>query len=293
MKLLVIIGPTASGKTALAIQIAKKLNGEVISADSRQVYKGLNIGTGKVNKKEMSGIPHHMLDVASPKRVYTVSDYKINAEKAIEKIFSKNKLPIICGGTGFYIDTLIYNRELPDVPTNKELRKKLLRLSVQTLFSMIEKKDPDRAKTIDRHNIPRLIRALEIIDVIGKVPHIENKKGKYDVVIIGIKTDLKDLEKKITKRLHARIKLGMIREVERLHENGLSWKRMEMLGLEYRYVSRYLRGLISKEVMIEELNTAIIQYAKRQMTWFRANTQIHWIDSTSKHELKKAISSFS
>lgn len=293
MKLLVIIGPTASGKTALAIQIAKKLNGEVVSADSRQVYKGLNIGTGKVNKKEMSGIPHHMLDVASPKRVYTVSDYKINAEKAIEKIFSKNKLPIICGGTGFYIDTLIYNRELPDVPTNKELRKKLLRLSVQTLFSMIEKKDPDRAKTIDRHNIPRLIRALEIIDVIGKVPHIENKKGKYDVVIIGIKTDLKDLEKKITKRLHARIKLGMIREVERLHENGLSWKRMEMLGLEYRYVSRYLRGLISKEVMIEELNTAIIQYAKRQMTWFRANTQIHWIDSTSKHELKKAISSFS
>ncbi len=295
-RIVVILGPTASGKTALAIVLAKKLNGEIVSADSRQVYKGLDIGTGKVTKKEMSGIPHHMLDIASAKSLYTVDHYKKDAEKAVDKILKKGKLPIICGGTGFYIDALVYNQKFPDVKINKKLREKYSKKSAETLFKILLKKDPVRAASIDKHNTVRLLRALEIVEALGKVPVLNsntnsdtNLKGekelssvsmrKYDSITIGIKTNPKILQEKINSRLLSRIKSGMIKEVGKLHKNGLSWKRMEMLGLEYRYVSRYLQGLISKETMIKELNIAIWQYAKRQMTWFKRNKEIRWLDA--------------
>ncbi|MEK7612980.1 MAG: tRNA (adenosine(37)-N6)-dimethylallyltransferase MiaA, partial [Patescibacteria group bacterium] len=167
-KVLVIVGPTASGKSGLAVRLAKKFKGEIISVDSRQVYKGLDIGTGKITKKEMKGVPHYLLDVANPKKQFSVSQYKKFADKIVRYIVLENRLPIIVGGTGFYIDTLAGKFSLPDVPPNKLLRRKLEKFDTEELFKMLKKKDPARAKTIDRHNKVRLIRALEIVNALGR-----------------------------------------------------------------------------------------------------------------------------
>jgi len=192
-KVLIILGPTASGKSDLAVQLAKKFKGEVISADSRQVYKGLDIGTGKITKKEMRGVPHHLLDVANPKKYFSVSDYKKLALLSLRYIETKKKLPIICGGTGFYIDALIGKINLPEVPPNKALRKKLEKLSAEKLYKMLLKKDSRRAKEIDPRNKVRVIRALEIVETLGKVPHFTSpldpsprrkERGEYEYIFV-------------------------------------------------------------------------------------------------------------
>src|SRR3990167_3851819 len=172
-KIIVILGPTASGKSALAVKLAKKFNGEVISADSRQVYKGLNIGTGKITRKEMGGVPHYCLDVVSPKKIFTVADFKKCAEKAIEKIFAKNKTPIIVGGTGLYIQAVVDNITLPEVKPNWKLRKELEKKTTEEMFKMLKKLDPERAKTIDAKNPRRLIRAIKTAEALGKAPNLE------------------------------------------------------------------------------------------------------------------------
>ena len=172
-KIIVILGPTASGKSALAVKIAKKINGEIISADSRQVYKGLDIGTGKITRKEMGGVPHYCLDVVSPKKIFTVADFKKCAEKAIEKIFAKNKIPIIVGGTGLYIQAVVDNIVLPEVKPNWRLRKELEKKTTEEMFKMLKKLDPERAKNIDAKNPRRLIRAIEITKEIGKMPKLK------------------------------------------------------------------------------------------------------------------------
>lgn len=285
-KIIVILGPTASGKSDLAVKIAKKNNGEVISADSRQVYYGLNVGSGKITKKEMAGVPHHLLDVANPKRVFTVVQYQKLAGKAIRDIIKRKKIPIICGGTGFYIDSLIHNYKLPEVPPDKKLRAKLEKKFTEELFKQLKKLDPRRAKNIDRYNKRRLIRALEIVISTKKpVPVPEdiginqfNRHKSAAILKIGTKKQPEELKKLIYKRLIRRLKAGMIKEVENLHKKGVSWQRLDDLGLEYRYISRYLRGLITKPKMIEILNKEICRYAKRQMTWFKRDENIYWLD---------------
>lgn len=276
-KLLVILGSTASGKSNLAVELAKKFNGEVISVDSRQVYKDLDIGTGKITKKEMQNITHHLLDVVSPKTRFDVAKYKKLADRAIEKIVKKGKLPILCGGTGLYIDSIVKNIEYPDIPQNLKLRAQLEKKSVGELFLKLKKLDPKRSENIDPFNKRRLIRALEIIKATGKTVGALEEKPKYEVLFIGIKRSPEELKKLIHKRLLARIKQGMIAEAKQLHKSGLSYKRMEELGLEYRYLSLFLQGKITKENMTSELNIKIGQYAKRQMTWFKKNTEIHWV----------------
>jgi tRNA dimethylallyltransferase len=283
-KIVVILGPTSSGKSDLAVKLAKKFNGEVISADSRQVYKGLDIGSGKITKKEMSGIPHYLLDVVSPKKVFSVSDYKKLTEKKIEEILSRGKLPIICGGTGFYIQSIVDGIILPEVPEDKVLRKKLEKLDLIWLQNILKKLDEERFKEIDINNKIRLIRAIEIATALGKIPKIKSEP-KYKCLQIGISWPKEKLDERIEKRLLARIKKGLIKEVSDLHKNSLSWKRLEMLGLEYRYVSLFLQKKISRDEMITELKNKIIQYAKRQMTWFKKDKRIMWID------YKKLISS--
>jgi len=283
-KIIVIVGPTASGKTALAIKLAKKLNGltgqgEIISADSRQVYKGLDIGTGKVTKKEMAGIPHHLLDVADPKKIFTVADFKKLAEQKIKEIIARGKTPIMVGGTGFYIQVIVDNLILPEVGPNKKLRAKLAVKTTAELFEILKKLDPSRAGEIDRQNPVRLIRAIEIAKTLGKVPPLITARPSlavYDFEIIGIKIEQKELNKKIHKRLIERLKQGMLAEVKKLHAHGLSWKRLEELGLEYRYLARFLRGKITKSEMIERLEKEIIKYSKRQMTWFKRDSRIRW-----------------
>ncbi len=276
IKLIVILGPTASGKTAYSIKLAKKINGEIISADSRQVYNGLNLGTGKVTKKEMSGIKHHLLDVADPKKKFTVHDYIKLAEKAINKIASHGKVPIICGGTGFYIQALVDGLIIPEVPPNDTLRKKLEKMTIAEMLVTLKKLDQKRFETIDKNNPRRIIRAIEIATALGKVPMLKTI-SKYDPEFVGITLPKEVLNERIHKRLLARLKGGMINEVKKLHANGLSWKRMEELGLEYRFIARFLQNKISKEEMVEQLETAINQYAKRQMTWFKRDKRVRWM----------------
>lgn len=298
-KIIVIVGPTASGKSNLAIRLAKLAHGKqfkkygvggagIISADSRQVYRGMNLGTGKITKQEMSDIPHHLLDVASPKRQFTVAQYQKLGQTVVKKIFKKGKIPVIVGGTGFYIDALINDVPLPEVKPNLKLRTKLEKKSANELFGQLKKLDPTRAETIDQHNKRRVIRALEIVLTTGKpVPLLRQgfegqAKTKYQVLKIGIKISDSKLKKKIKKRLLERLKHGMIREVENLHKLGVGWKRLDNFGLEYRWISRYLQGSITKQEMVTKLETEIRHYAKRQMTWFKRDPNIHWISKPSQ-----------
>lgn len=276
-RLVIILGPTASGKSDVAVEAAKLLHGEVVSADSRQVYRGLDLGTGKITTDEMQGIPHHLLDVANPEDIFTVTDYKKLAEAAIEDIVSRGKLPILAGGTGLYIDTLVNNLEIPEVPPNPELRDKLSETSTHELFKILSELDPERAATIDKHNPRRLVRAIEIAEALGKVPPLTYESTKYDPLFIGVSLPKDILELRIKRRLRSRIERGMIQEAEQLHAKGLSWERMESLGLEYKYLALHLQGKLSAEEMETELAKAIIDYTKRQMTWFKKNPRIIWL----------------
>jgi len=285
--LLIILGPTASGKSDVAVKLAKQLNGEVVSADSRQVYRGLDIGTGKITKKEMKGVQHHLLDVAdlsantSSRNQFSVVKYVELAKQAIENIAAKGKLPIICGGTGFYIQALVDGIILPDVPANNELRKKLSKKSVPELLAQLKKLDPKRYNTIERKNIRRIIRAIEIATVLGKVPALKKQRNNYLPIFIGMNVPPAELRKRIHARLLKRIKAGMVGEAKRLHAKkprgqNISWKRMNELGLEYRHLALHLQGKLTREEMITKLETEIWHYAKRQLTWFRRDKRIHW-----------------
>lgn len=292
-KVIAIVGPTASGKSDLAVQIAKKFGGEIISADSRQVYKGLDIGTGKITKKEMLGIPHYLIDVTSPRKKFTISEWKKKAQKSIEEIIKRNKTPIIVGGTGFYIDSLLFGLEIPEVPPNNKLRKSLANKSPQELFIILKKLDPNRAKTIDNRNPVRLIRAIEVARKLGSVPPLQKPNQNYDILWIGINPGKEKIANKIHTRLIKRLKQGMIEEARTAHKKGLSWKRMEELGLEYKWLALYLQNLITRNEMISKLERDIIHYSKRQMTWFKRNKSIVWIDlSKNKNQLLSIVKSF-
>ncbi|HAO65005.1 TPA: tRNA (adenosine(37)-N6)-dimethylallyltransferase MiaA, partial [Candidatus Taylorbacteria bacterium] len=290
-KIIAIVGQTSSGKSGLAVKLAKKIDGEVISADSRQVYKGLNIGSGKITKKEMLGVPHHLLDIANPKERFTVSMFKELADKAIGEILARGKVPIICGGTGFYVEAVVKNVLLPDVPVNKKLRKELSKKTAGQLFEILKKIDPKRALEIGKQNGIRLIRALEIVKALGQVPPLSHKPI-YETLSIGIETEKDLLKEKIHARLLARIKDGMIAEAKKLHEKGLSWKRMEELGLEYRALARHLREELTKEEMIEELNREIYQYARRQAQWFRRDKNIQWFEISEIEKINSTVKKF-
>lgn len=276
-KLIVIVGPTASGKSMLAVKLAKKFNGEVISADSRQVYRGMDIGSGKITKKEMQGIPHHLLNVASPRLTFTVVKYRRAALAAIKKIQKTDKLPILCGGAGFYISAVVDGIVIPCVKPNWSLRKKLEKLAPEKLYAILVKLDPHRAKTIDRQNPRRLIRAIEIAKKIGAVPELKKQPLPYPVLFLGIKISPKELEAKIDQRLEKRLKAGMLAEVKRLKSSGLSWKKLENFGLEYKFAALYLQKKISRQEMVNSIKQASRQYARRQMTWFRRDQRIIWI----------------
>ena len=277
-KIYVIVGPTASGKSAYAVDLARRVGGEVISADSRQVYKGLNIGTGKITKKEMKGVPHHLLDVTSPKKVFTAHDFVQKAKPLMEKILKAGKSVVICGGTGFYIDALLGRITLPNVPPNRELRGKLTGKSAPQLFAMLKKLDARRAREIDRQNPVRLVRAIEIATTLGKVTKPEKRKSPlpdYEEIWIGMKTAEIPLREKIHTRLLSRM-TGMVREAKKLHAGGLSYKRMENLGLEYRYLALLLQKEITKEEMLTQLENRIWDYSRRQLRYWKRNTEIKW-----------------
>ncbi len=290
-KIIAVVGPTASGKSDLAVQIAKKYNGEVISADSRQVYKGLNIGTGKITKKEMLGVPHYLLDIADPKKRFTVSKFKELADKSISEIISRGKLPILCGGTGFYIEAVVKNVILPDVQPDNTLRQKLSKKSSLQLLNILKKLDEKRASEIDPRNKIRMIRAIEIAKALGKVPAVKTEP-KYETLSIGIKVDREILKEKIVARLHTRLKKGMVTEAKKLHTAGLSWKRMQELGLEYRHLSLYLQNKVSKPEFIDRLGIDIWHYARRQFQWFKRDEKIEWYTLNEKAKMYSTVNKF-
>ena len=286
MKIIVILGPTATGKSDLAVQIATKVGGEVISADSRQVYTGLNIGTGKITKREMRDIPHHLLDIISPKKVFSVAEWQKMTKKKIVEIIARGHVPIIVGGTGFYIQSIVDDIVLPEVPPNKVLRKKLEKKSAAELFEMLRSMDPRRARGMIAENSDknpvRLIRAIEIATKLGRVPelagHQVSGKSEYKFLQIGLTTDPEILKKRIHTRLLKRMKQGMVSEARKLHTNGLSYKRMRALGLEYRHLADFLENNLTKDELIGKLDQEIYQYAKRQITWFKRDARIQWFN---------------
>lgn len=291
-KLIVILGPTASGKSDLAVLVARRFNGEVISADSRQVYRGLDIGSGKITKREMRGIPHHLLDVANPKNKFTVAQYKKLADRAIRDIGKRGKIPILCGGTGFYIQAIISGIVIPEVPPNTELRNKLEKKSAEQLFKMLTRLDPRRAAEIDAQNPRRLVRAIEITKALGAVPPLTHIEPPYDVLQIGISVDQKTIEQKIAKRLTLRMKKGMLVEGRRLHSEGLSWKRMRALGLEYRMLADILTETSTRAEAEQVLLFNIGNYAKRQMMWFKRDESIKWFKVKETAKIFKEIKGF-
>lgn len=291
-KVIVIVGPTATGKSDLAVFVAKKIQGEIISADSRQVYKGLDIGSGKITTKEMQSVPHYLLDVFHPKKVYSVENFKHDASKVITEILMRNKIPILVGGTGFYIDALISGEEFPAVSPNKKLRDRLGKMTAETLMKKINNLDPKRASKLDPKNKVRIIRAIEIATALGYVPSIKRKK-RFNPLFIGLTLDSKILREKIHNRLLARNENCAIeKEVAHLHSQGVSWKRLYALGLEYRYVSLYLQKKLAKEEMLSKLEQEIVHYAKRQKQWFKRNKNILWFTPGENIAIQKTVEKF-
>jgi tRNA dimethylallyltransferase len=292
-KILVILGPTATGKSDLAVQLARKFDGEVVSADSRQVYKGLDIGTGKITKEEMQGVPHHLLDVCEPGDRFTVTKWKEKAETAISQMAVGGHLPIVCGGTGFYISALIDDLTFPEIESDPEEQRKLEQKTTEELFAELKELDPERAANIDAKNKRRVARAILIARQLGKVPALNaHSESRFDPLLIGITLPDSELKTRIRTRLIKRLEAGMIDEAKRLHDEGLSFERMNELGLEYKYLAELLQSKISREEFIETLATKIWQYARRQKTWFKKDKRIRWHEAGELTNIEGEIQLF-
>ena len=284
-KVIVICGPTASGKTTLSIQLAQKINGEIISSDSMQIYKDMNIGTAKPDQQEMQGIKHYLLDFVEPNQRYSVADYKKDAENAIEDILQKGKVPIIVGGTGLYVDSLIYGIEYPNIEFDENYRKELERRvekeGLEKLYEEARKIDPQAMEKISRNDQKRILRVLEIYNATGKTKteqEIESRKNevKYDYRVFAINMDREKLYDRINKRVDIMIQKGLIEEVENLLKKYNEFPTA-MQGLGYKEVVEYLQGKVLKEDMIENIKRESRRYAKRQITWFKKIKQTIWI----------------
>lgn len=284
-----IVGPTSSGKTSLGIELAFRMGGEVISADSRQVYRGLDLGTGKVATEEARGVPHHMIDVADPMTRYTVYDFVTEGRAAISDIAARGKLPIVVGGTGLYIDALLGRITLDAPPADPELRARLLLSDNDTLLEELRSADPVAYARVDLKNRRRVERALEI--ALSEVRPHSVAPQEYTVTWIGLTLPRDELKVRIHDRLLARLSAGMLDEARRLCDGGLSYERMEELGLEYRYMARHLQGVLTYDEMVATLESEIYKYAKRQMTWFKRNKEIDWTNPQERQVLLHILKS--
>ncbi len=285
MKQIVIIcGPTAVGKTAVSIKLAQKLNTDIISSDSMQIYRGMDVGTAKIRKEEMQGIKHHMIDIVEPCNEYSVSDYSMDALKIIEDLFSNDKVPLIVGGTGLYINSLIYKMDFNSSKKNEEIRSKYRNIfeekGIDFLYNMLVSKNSKIASTIEKNNVKRVIRALEILDNSGEIKAFEEVKifQNYKVNMYVLKMDREILYKNINKRVDSMITKGLVEEVEELMKKGLTSENQSMKAIGYRQILSYLEGDISKEDAIELIKRDSRRYAKRQYTWFKRYDFSKWID---------------
>lgn len=281
-KILVVIGPTASGKSDLAVKIAKKFNGEIVSADSRQVYRGMDIGTAKPSKKEMTAVEHHLIDIRDPDQDYSAGQYKKDAVGAIDRIIKSGKLPILVGGTGLYVDAVVKNLEFPEIKEDKKLRARLEEEINENglgyVFKRLVNLDPEAVYIVDPKNPRRIIRALEIALLSSKRFSEQRRSGKpfYNALEIGINLPSELLKRRIAKRIKQMIKEGLVEEVKNLvKKHGPDCKVFDAIG--YREIIDYLKEKISLSEAIEQINKNTRQYAKRQMAWFRRNQEIKWV----------------
>ena len=289
-KVIVICGPTASGKTALSIELAKKINGEIVSADSMQIYKDMNIGSAKVTNEEMQGIKHYMIDCVSPDERFSVADYKMNAKNAIEEIIKKGRTPIVVGGTGLYIDALIYEIEYKDIKIDENYRKELQEIEKNQGLEVLYKKaleiDPKAMEKISQNDSKRIMRVLEIYKATGKNKTEQEAESRlkeipYDYKVFALTMDREKLYERINKRVDIMIENGLIDEVKNLLEKYSEFPTA-MQGLGYKEVRDYLQEKITKDEMIEKIKQESRRYAKRQLTWFRKNKQTIWLNSLEK-----------
>ena len=283
-KAVVILGPTASGKTKLAVRLAGVMDGEIISVDSRQVYKGLNLGSGK-DLHEYKNIPYHLIDVAEPGQEYSLFEYLRDVQTALTKIESNSRLPVFAGGTGLYLNALLHGYSLTEAPVNPVLREALNELPLNELVARLESLKPlhNATDSIERE---RTVRAIEIA-VAEQANDNRSVKIGLESMVIGIKYDADKLRIRIRQRLEARLADGLIEEVKGLQKQGLSWQKLDNFGLEYRYISWYLQGQLNKNDMQQKLVSAIVQFARKQLKWFRRmernGISIRWLDGDQYH----------
>ncbi len=279
--LIVILGSTATGKTRVGVQVARSLGGEIISADSRQVFRGMDIGTGK-DLGEYGAIPFHLIDVRNPGEEFSVFEFKKAFIEAFQAIRSRGKLPILVGGTGLYLESVLLRYQLPEVPEDPALRNELAAFSPAELRERLKRAKPGLHNTTDLNDRNRLIRALEIAEFALKVPPPQAEPPDLKPVVFGVRWDRPVLRRRITQRLRERLDGGMIAEVKGLCDSGLSFEDLEFYGLEYRYAALYLKGELTRNDMFQKLNSAIHQFAKRQETWFRRmerkGIEIRWVE---------------
>lgn len=294
--LIVILGPTASGKTRLAARLAYDLHGEIISADSRQVYRSMNIGTGKDLSEYIikdRHIPYHLIDVVEPEQEFNLFEYQNKFYEIFRDIQSRQELPIMVGGSGLYLEAVICAYDMPEAPVMENVRNDLTGKSNKELQTILQDLKPQLHNRTDLDDRERLIRAIEI-EIARKDENQDKRKTPViDAAIFGIQWERSALRLRVTKRLEARLKQGMIEEVSNLHTEGLSWSKLERFGLEYRFISQYLQKKITFEEMKNSLNTAIHRFAKRQETWFRRMEKkgvvIHWIKNDDYASLKEGV----
>jgi tRNA dimethylallyltransferase len=277
-RLLVILGATASGKTRLGVELARRLGGEIISADSRQVYRGMDIGTGK-DLEEYGETPYHLIDLIEPGDEFNLFEFQRHFLAAFREISGRRRLPILVGGSGMYLDCVLRGYRLSAVPENPQLRERLAPLSMEELIERLRSANPKLHNTTDLTERPRLLRAIEIAE------HGQEETEPWpemQTLTLGIRWERGVLRERITKRLKDRLACGMIEEVQRLHAQGSSWEQLEFYGLEYRYLARHLKGELSRNDMFQKLNGAIHDFAKKQENWFRRmekhGSAIHWLD---------------
>ena len=294
-KLVVVLGPTASGKSGLGISLAQHFGGEIVSADSRQVYRGLDIGTAKITPEEQMLVPHYLLDVADPLQVYTVAQFQRDAIAAINDILEREHQPFLVGGSPHYIQAVVDNLDIPRIEPQPELRAQLEKHPLPELLTQLEQLDPQSAATIDRNNPRRVIRALEVNLISGKPFSQQRNMAKplYRSLLLGIEWPREVLYRRIDARVDERMRQGMVREVQKLLDEGLSHERLEALGLEYRYISRLLSGEFRDEdEMVERLKYAIHDFTRRQLTWYRKDKRIVWIEGEDGGRAKEIVRTF-
>jgi tRNA dimethylallyltransferase len=279
--LIVILGATATGKTRVGVQVARSLGGEILSADSRQVYRGMDVGTGK-DLSEYCDIPYHLIDIKNPGEEFNVFEFKQTFVQAFHAIRSRGKLPLLVGGTGLYLESVLQGYRLPEVPEDPAFRDELTPSSMADLRERLKRTKPELHNTTDLTDRRRLIRALEIAEFTLKIPLPRVGPPELKPIVFGIQWDRQVLRQRITQRLRERIDGGMIAEVKTLLKAGISYENLDFYGLEYRYAALYLKGELNRNDMFQKLNSAIHQFAKRQETWFRRmerkGIEIHWVE---------------